>query len=175
MSLYFTNQNISPDELPKVETIEFHPLEPDFLKVERISVMIILAVILIAASSLFMIFDNFKDLLVVIPALFVFLLFAAFLFVSTEISFKFSGYALREKDIVYRSGWIIRKERIVMLNRIQHVSVQSGPIERKYGLSSVSLFTAGASDADFTIKGIKAETAGQIKKWISNRLNGETS
>jgi len=48
-------------------------------------------------------------------------------------------------------------------------------LERKFGLSSVSLYTAGASDADFTIRGIKMETAQQIKEWVSKKLNDDIS
>src|SRR5690606_32762321 len=120
-------------------------------------------------------FNSSMDTMLVIAASVIFLLFTALLFFSTELGFKYSGYALREKDIIFRSGWIVRKERIVMLNRIQHVSVQSGPLERAFGLSSVSLYTAGASDADFTIRGIKIETAQQIKEWVSKKLNDDIS
>ena len=175
MNPIFTNRSLSPDDLPTLNEIEFQPLERAYLKVERIALLITLSVILIAGISMSVIFSSLMDLLVAVIAFVVFLLFALLLFVSTEISFRYSGYALREKDIIYRSGWIVRKERIVMLNRIQHVSVQSGPLERKFGLSSVSLFTAGASDADFTIRGISNETAQQIKEWVSKRLNEELS
>ena len=175
MNLTFSNQNIAPEELPTLETVAFYPLEPAFLKIERISAVTTLTVMLIAGGSVFLIFDNLKESLIIWAASAVFLSFAAVLIFSTEMSFKFSGYALREKDIIYRSGWIVRKERIVMLNRIQHVSVQSGPLERAFGLSSVSLYTAGASNADFTIRGIKTETAGQIKEWVSKRLNEDNS
>lgn len=175
MSLSFTNQSLSPDELPTLEAIEFHALETAYLKVERITVLITLSVILTAGVSMTLIFSSVMDTMMVVGASVIFLLFAILLFVSTELSFKYSGYALREKDVIYRSGWIVRKERIVMLNRIQHVSIQSGPLERKFGLSSVSLYTAGASDADFTIRGIKTETAQQIKDWVSKKLNDDIS
>ncbi len=174
MSPSFTNQSLSPGDLPTLKAIAFQPLEPAYLMVERITVLITLSVILIAGVSMAIMFNSSMDTMLVIAASVVFLLFAALLFFSTELSFRYSGYALREKDIIYRNGWIVRKERIVMLNRIQHVSVQSGPLERKFGLSSVSLYTAGASDADFTIRGIKIETAQQIKEWVSKKLNDDS-
>jgi len=68
---------------------------------------------------------------------------------------------------------VIIFRRAVPLKRIQHVSVQSGPIERKFGLASISIYTAGSEEADFTIKGITEPTAQQIKEWISTQLNGE--
>jgi membrane protein YdbS with pleckstrin-like domain len=92
--------------------------------------------------------------------------------ISDTVGFNNSGYALRDKDILFRRGWLIRKIRVVPLNRVQHVSIQSGPIERRYQLSSVSIFTAGSGAADFTIHGLTIEKAAQIKEWISNQLNG---
>lgn len=171
----FSNASISPGELPTIAGITFQPLEKDYLKVERLSFGIAIAVFLAIAIPAFLFIDRIQDPAIVAMVLAVFLLLAALIFLSTGISFKYSGYALREQDILFRSGWFIRKTRVVMLNRIQHVSVQSGPIERKFGLASVSIYTAGASEADFTIKGITEQTAQNIKEWISNRLNGDIS
>ncbi|MBK7123972.1 MAG: PH domain-containing protein [Chitinophagaceae bacterium] len=50
-----------------------------------------------------------------------------------------------------------------------HVSVQSGPIERKFGLASISIYTAGSDEADLTIRGINTETAQQ--KRMANPSN----
>ena len=81
----------------------------------------------------------------------------------------------REKDILFKHGWLIQKIRIVPLKRIQHVSIQSGPIDRNFGLASISIFTAGSNEADFTIKGITDQTALQLKEWISKQVNEELS
>lgn len=171
----FSNLNVVPTELPTIEEIPFRPLEKDYLLVERISAGITFSVILVIVISVFYFIESIQETLTMLLAGGVLILIFALSFVSTTISFKYSGYALRERDILFKSGWIIRKTRIVMLNRIQHVSVQSGPIERKYSLSSVSIYTAGSSQADFTISGISEETALRIKQWISTNMNGSSN
>ena len=168
----FTNKNISPAELPTLEEVQFHPLEEEYLVTERISFAITLGILIVVALPFFYFIDKLQEPFIIIPALTIFLLFAGLAWIATGLDFRYSGYALREKDILFRSGWFIRKKKVVLLNRIQHVSIQSGPIERKFGLSSISIFTAGASQADFTIKGIKEETARTIKEWISKQVNG---
>lgn len=168
----FSNETVVPTELPTIEEIPFQPLEKDYLMVERISAGITFFVILAIAISVFYFIESLQEALTMFLAGGILTLIFALSFISTTVSFKYSGYALREKDILFKSGWIIRKIRIVMLNRIQHVSVQSGPIERKYGLSSVSIYTAGSSQADFTITGISEETALRIKQWTSTNMNG---
>lgn len=169
----FTNHTIPPTELPAIEEVSFHPLEKNYLLVERISITIATLVMLVLALLFFYFIDKLQDPLILSTVLLAFILFSGLAFFFTGIDFKYSGYALRERDVLYRSGWFIRKLRVVMLSRVQHVSIQAGPLERKFGLSSVSIFTAGASQADFTIKGIKAETAQNIKEWISQQANGD--
>lgn len=171
LRMNFTNSLISTDELPAIEEVIFSPLERDFLIVERISLAIGMAVFLAVGVALFSFIDRLQDPIIILGAVIVYGLFVAFNLMAIHINYKFSGYALREKDILYRSGWLQRKTRIVMISRIQHVSVQSGPLERRFGLASVSVFTAGSAAADFTIKGIKEETAKKIKAWISIEPN----
>lgn len=173
LSMNFTNSPISPDELPTMADVAFHPLEKDFLVVERISLFIPLSIFLGIGASFFYFIENLQEPFIISVAVIVYVLIAVLRFLSISISFKYSGYALREKDVLYRSGWLKRKIRVVMLNRIQHVSVQSGPLERRFGLSSVSIFTAGSSEADFTINGITEHTAQRIKEWISTETNGD--
>lgn len=168
----FTNHAISPNELPSIVNVAFHPLEKDFLLVERISFFMTKGILLLLAAPLFYFFEKIQEPVFILVAAILFISFSILGFVSTSISFKYSGYALREKDLLFRNGWLIRRVRIVVRNRIQHVSVQSGPLERKFGLSSVSIFTAGSSEADFTIKGITEQTAQRIKEWINPETNG---
>jgi len=168
----FSNRNISPEELPSIKDVSFHPLEKDFLLVERVSLLIFQMILLILAVPLFYFIKEIQDHKIIIITSSIFLILSLLSHISKTLSFKYSGYALRERDLLFRSGWLKRKIRIVVRNRIQHVSVQSGPIERKFGLSSVSIFTAGSSEADFTIKGIKERTAQEIKEWISIDISG---
>ncbi len=169
----FTNSLIAPEELPRLEEVTFHPLEKNFVVVEVISLLISMGILLAIGMVFFNFIENLQTLPIISTAALFFGLITLFRFLAIHISYKFSGYALREKDLLYRSGWIKRKTRIVMLNRIQHVSVQSGPLERKFGLSSVSIYTAGSSAADFTIEGITEDTAQRIKSWISTETHGD--
>ena len=166
----FTNTTIPIENLPAITDVEFKQLERQYLKVERISFFIgifILLAILIAAFLMLTL-----PVWVITIAITVFLMIATLGWIADTLGYNYSGYALREKDVLYRSGWFIQKTRVVPLNRVLHVSVQSGPIERRFNLASVSIFTAGSGSADFTIKGITDETANQIKDWLTEQLNG---
>lgn len=167
----FTNTVIPVSGLPAIEEVVFQPLERDYLKVERIVYAITTIVVLALGIAAVYFVERLRMPLTLIISSSVFLLITILGWIGNSLGFRFSGYAIREKDVLYRSGWFIRKTRVVPLNRVQHVSMQSGPIERKYNLASVSIYTAGSEQADFTIRGINEQTASQIKEWISEQLN----
>lgn len=167
----FTNSLVSPEELPGIKQINFQPLEIDYLLVERISLLFFMIVLLGIGGSSFYFVEGLREPFLLSVAVLIYVLLFVFRLIAIKINYKYSGYALREKDVLFRNGWLKRKTRVVLLNRIQHVSVQSGPLERKFGLSSVSIFTAGSAEADFTIHGISETTAHQIKEYISAEPN----
>ena len=168
----FQNPQVSPNELPSLEDVSFLPLEKEFLLVERISVLISMGIFLVIGLTVFYLVDGLRQPIFMMMASLLFLFLFLWTFISKTLNYKFSGFALRERDLIFKSGWLYRKVRVVVRNRIQHVSVQSGPLERKFGLSSVSIFTAGSSEADFTIKGITQQTALGIKDWVSKDIDG---
>lgn len=170
--MYFTNTQIAIAELPLMEEVNIQPLEDVYLKVQRIVYFISLTTTVLVVAGLFYFIEGLRNRYVIIASATVLLLIFVISWIAVRLSFRYSGYALREKDVLYRSGWITRQTSIVPLNRVQHVSVQSGPIERKFDLASVSIYTAGAGQADVTIYGIKQTTALQIKDWITTQLHG---
>ncbi len=172
--IIFSNDPIDLSVLPQAETIEFLPLERDFLTVQRITFYLTVFIVLSAATTLFLLVDDEPAW---VPLLTAGILFSIFIWwwLAFTISFRYSGYAFRQHDVMVRKGWLVRKTRVVPLNRVQHVSVQSGPIERKYKLASVSVYSAGSDHADVTIRGINEERAQELKNWINSRINDSTN
>lgn len=74
------------------------------------------------------------------------------------------GYLLREKDLIVESGVIWRSRRCVPRPRIQHVDIDSGPIDRALGLVSVRLYVAGGLGAVAELPGVAPEAAEQLKE-----------
>ncbi|MCY7421959.1 MAG: PH domain-containing protein [Chitinophagaceae bacterium] len=168
----FSNIEVLVPDLPLVELINFNSLEKDYLRVQRLTFFITFSIVGIVLNGVVLIFEKLQTSWIIMLFVTGFLLVALLVWFGDTLSFKYSGYALRQKDVLYRSGWFIQKVRMVPLSRIQHVSVQSGPIERKYKLASVSIFTAGLAQADFTIRGITDGTANQLKEGITELMHG---
>lgn len=72
------------------------------------------------------------------------------------------GYIEREDDLYITHGVLFRTLVAVPYGRMQLVEVASGPLERSYGLASVSLHTASAS-TDATIPGLSPEEASRLR------------
>src|SRR5690606_23304763 len=77
--------------------------------------------------------------------------------------FRAWRYALREHDVLLRHGVLWRVQRSIPRRRIQHVDVQSGPLDRVYGLADLTLYTAGADDEENQIPGLRVEDAEALR------------
>ena len=80
------------------------------------------------------------------------------------------GYVVRDKDIVFRSGVIWRSVTAIPYNRIQHVEKSNTPLDRKFGVATLQLFTAGGSGGDLKIDGLGAEVAEQLRIYILDKV-----
>ena len=169
----FTNEPVFLDrEIPVGEVLEYQPLESDYLKVRRISFVISFFILAVVLCFAFYFIERIQILWLMGLTAGLLLLWAIFRWIGDGLSFRFSGYSLRGHDLHFRSGWWRRRVRIVPFNRVQHLSLESGMIERYYGLASVAIYTAGASQADFKVRGLKEKTALELKDWINSQVHG---
>jgi membrane protein YdbS with pleckstrin-like domain len=81
------------------------------------------------------------------------------------------AYGLREHDLIYRRGLLVRRTQVLPLVRLQHVETLSNPVERSFGLVRLSCFTAGGRGADLILEGLPGERAEAIKQHLLARLS----
>ena len=82
-------------------------------------------------------------------------------------------WAVREHDLIYRSGLIWQRTVIVPFSRIQHVETASGPVERAMGLMRVKCFTAGGLTADVVVEGLERELARQVRQHLLAQIRDD--
>lgn len=88
-------------------------------------------------------------------------------------STKRNGYAIRERDIIFKRGFIYKKTTIVPFNRVQHVSIERDFPDKILGISTLRLFTAGGSGSDISIPGLIPQIANNMKEEISKRISSD--
>ncbi|MBL8297428.1 MAG: PH domain-containing protein [Rhodanobacteraceae bacterium] len=76
--------------------------------------------------------------------------------------------ALREHDIVLRGGLIFRWTAAQSLNRVQHVKVEQGPLQRRRQLATLTVLTAGGSAGSFALHNLHQDRAEQVREYILN-------
>ncbi len=166
------NPSILPENLPALKEAVFHPLAPAHLRVSYYSTGILLAFLLIGAIILQLVIGSRVPVLsIVIWA--GWLLIAGFLGWITPKSHHAQGYALRLHDFAHRSGVIFKRLTAIPYNRVQHVEITQGPLDRSFGLATLEIYTAGGSSSDLSIDGVTFEEAGKIKAFIIRRSAGE--
>lgn len=159
--------------VPDAAEIEFIPVERAYLKVMRLEWLITMVVIGLAIAALFYFQPRLQQPLRITVGISLWVMIALIWYLSTEPQFSSKAYALREHDITYRSGWIIKTIRTSPFSRIQHSNISSGPLERKFGLASLIIYTAGSGGADTKIPGLKESVAHDIKDWLNKRVSDE--
>ncbi len=167
----FINSQVEIESLPKIEEVSLLPIHRSYLKVLRFE-WLITALILIATAGI---------LYFTIPAIRHsygwMIIFGAVIFIIslhrfiTEKSFEYLAYAVRDKDVLFQQGWIVRTKRVSPFNRTQNCSVQSGPLERKFGLASLIIYTAGSGNAEIKIPGLMQDEADKLRQFILSKID----
>ncbi|NLE97483.1 MAG: PH domain-containing protein [Propionibacterium sp.] len=78
------------------------------------------------------------------------------------------GYAERDEDVYLTRGLLSRQLTCVPYGRMQLVEVNSGPVERLFGLATVSMVTASSSGA-VSIPGLDVADAEAVRDRFINR------
>lgn len=80
-----------------------------------------------------------------------------------------ASYSVGEEVIEIRSGVWWRHVTKVPRSRVQHTDVAQGPLERRYGLATLVIHTAGREHARVGLKGLAHETALAIRDHLLPR------
>jgi hypothetical protein len=167
----FANVQVSLETLPRFAYVEYHELHPSYARVVLgVGLVFQIPVFLFLAGLLFLVLVPKAGL----PALVAVLLFVAVLLLFSFIpwftykSARVTRYALRQHDVIVQSGIFWKKETVQPIRRIQHVEQHQGPVDKRYGLYELKLFSAGTGHFTFRIPGLDADSASRIRQFILN-------
>jgi len=164
----FKNPEIAIESLPGTDALQWQALDPKYKRLRQVQAM--LALLLIAAPLLFV---NIVADIPALPAAIIWTQWVIVLVVSLiwpVVAFPKRGYVVRDKDILFRKGIIWRSVTAVPFNRIQHVETSNTPLDRKFDLATLQLFTAGGSSGDLKIDGLTASVAEQLRIFILRKV-----
>ncbi len=70
-------------------------------------------------------------------------------------AYRHTSYRIDEQGIEIRKGVYWRVVINVPRSRVQHIDVSQGPIERRYGLGTLVIYTAGTDHAKVELDGLE--------------------
>jgi membrane protein YdbS with pleckstrin-like domain len=167
----FINSEVNLNELPALEQVPLTPIHPGYFKVLRTEWLLRSAFLTAIAVALILFTPEIRESLWWIAVVMILLVLTIPSYILLQKGFPYKAFAVRERDVAYQSGWLIRNQKICPFNRIQNCNIQAGLLERKYGLASLILYTAGTTGADITIPGLEQEEAERIRQFILSKIN----
>ena len=84
------------------------------------------------------------------------------------------GYSLEQERLRVVRGVIFRADTVVPFGRVQHIDVGQGPLERAYGLATLTVHTAGTHNASVSLPGLRHEEATAIRERIRAAIRRDT-
>ncbi len=165
METVWENLQVPISELPQVENVHFqsHPLR--YRSLRFLIGGIWLGIICLAFAIAAIVNPDWWALWVGVSLL----LFVVFSFTTMHYGFMRRSYALRQNDITYKKGWLFYSTTTIPFNRIQHTEVSQGPLERKFELCTLKIYTAGGSTSDLSVPGLEQDEAQQLRDYIARK------
>ncbi len=152
-------------------SIEFQKLDPRLIQVETLTLLILCAFVcigwLIASLIQFLVsgfgigtnITLFAGLLI-LPLLF------WLSFYWPRRSYQMTSWRLDQNGLEIRRGVIWRYRISVPVARVQHADVSQGPIQRQFGLGTLTIHTAGTQNAAVELDGLAHEVAMELRDKI---------
>lgn len=175
----FVNAEVPLDALPGTETVDWLPLHSRFARRLQVGALIRSAAFLAVAGAMHAaVRASDPNALAEVPWLpwSVWTLLGAFCAWSVVwplVAVPRRGYAVREKDLLYKTGVLWRSVRAFPFNRVQHTKLDTTLLDRRFDLASLSVFPAGGGRGN-RIRGLGRETAERLRVYISERIESES-
>ena len=168
----FSNKEIDLSDLPNYEAVNFHPISSQFLKKVLVEFGVIL---LIATAAIVGMYYYQIDTSYIYSGIVIFSLFFGFkLWNSIQMQAEYA-YAIRERDVLYKRGYLINRTTVVPFNRIQHATISRGVLDKFFGIATLNIFTAGGSGSDIQIPGLEPDLALRLKESLAKKISEDES
>ena len=148
------------EELFAPPAYEWKRLSPNFRSLRRLTTLIFVPIVFVVPAVLFWVLLDLWWLALIL--LVIGGLVAGIRLGLIERTWRSWGYVEREDDLYITRGVLFRSLVAVPYGRMQLVEVQSGPLERAFGLATVTLKTASA-ETNASIPGLAPDEATRLR------------
>jgi membrane protein YdbS with pleckstrin-like domain len=152
----------APSAPPGYESVNYAPLDPRALRLWQLTDLIAYLVLAVfpAAGGIGIMFNWrwLTPLAVTIWVAYATLAAWTILYYHPR-NYRAWGYHVDHRVLLIRQGVWFRSIKLLPLPRLQHVDVKRGPLQRRFGLATLVLHTAGTHAASIEVPGLDAAEA----------------
>lgn len=84
------------------------------------------------------------------------------------------GYQISPDRLRVVRGLLLRSDTVVPFGRVQHIDVHQGPIDRFFGIATLTLHTAGNHNSSVALPGLGEPLAREMREEIRAHIRRET-
>ena len=151
-------------------THELTQLDPRYRTMMRVVAAILGAVLLIAATIAEFAIPGWTGV-VWVPVTIV----IAYLVIYLPMRrYATRGYSLAEERLRVVRGVLFHSDTVVPFGRVQHIDVDQGPLERGFGLATLTVHTAGSHNASVSLPGLAHGDALAMRENIRAAIRRDT-
>ena len=152
------------------DTTQLTPLDPRYRSMMRVSAGIAALVLLVAASVAEFAIPGWTGIVWAPVGL-----FALYLVLWLPMRrYAARGYSLAQERLRVLRGVVFRADTVVPFGRVQHIDVNQGPLERAFGLATLTVHTAGTHNASVSLPGLAQEDAMAMREEIRAAIRRDT-
>ena len=159
----FVNDPIGVSTLPRLDNDNFEVVDPNWLRVSLIGIGLFATAVVASGGVLLLLLDFSWVLLVAVVGL---LVASGLIAMGRVLEVRHIAYQVRQHDLSYRSGVLTKRVSTVPFVRVQHARIRQGPVQRRFGLATLEINSAGP---DLRIQGLAGDTADRLKALVVER------
>ena len=152
------------------ESEDLTPLDPRYKTMMRVVAALIAVALLIGASVAEIAIPGWTGVIWV-PAAFVIVYLVFYLPMRR---YATRGYSLVEERLRVVRGVLFHSDTVVPFGRVQHIDVGQGPLERGFGLATLTVHTAGSHNASVSLNGLAHADALAMREEIRAAIRRDT-
>lgn len=157
-----------------LDDVPLQPVDPAFRSVLRVRAAVAATVLLAAAATADIAWQRHGGVpgLIVLPAL----LWATWsVLLAPRRRWARLRFAFTGQELHVTRGWLTHAHTVVPVRRVQHIDLTQGPLERRYGLATLVLHTAGTEHARVFAPGLARGEAEAIRDAIRGAVAGQAA
>ena len=167
----FENPQVDPARLPTADDVAWQALDPRYVRRLQVDAGITSLVIFGGLLVLEILPFPLKEAMSIGLAAAVAGLILLRGLAWPVVSVPKKGYAIRTRDILYRSGVLWRSTVAIPFDRVQHVETSHTPLDRAFRLATLKLYTAGGAGGDLKIHGMPADVAESLRVFLLEQVS----